>query len=321
MNETRLILTTHPHPDLDAALSVLAVVYLAGRRHPDPGVALRFDSHPDPTWHEPTTGRYTVDVGGGDLDHHVRHATGGSTADRSTCAFLKVCAWFESHGSPDQAAAARALARQLGPAVLRQDTTFAGFTRERDPDAQWLGLPRLLDALLATMPDEQALRTLWPLVRALFDRAVAVDQTWQTARSTIAAWLTVWTTPRGIVIGVREDRQIGDSSACWDVAWQQHPEARLMLYETTWRDGAGQVVTISRGLSPRTPDGELRGDARQILAHAQAGATGALATELARWHAEEWFAGLGSQKYPVSTPPPAMWMDTLITLWGSLASR
>lgn len=295
----RLLITTHLFADLDALASALAVGYITGR-----AFDLRFDSTPAPHYHAPRVGLYTVDVGGGALDHHERGADGRSTADRTTCAFLKVCEHFLEHGSPAVQRRARGLLEYAGPIILRQDST-GSIAGGRDEIANRLGLPAMIRRLRARLGDDQAVAAMVsPLLSDLFDEAVTYAHALHAAAVQLPEALVF---DGGSVIAVvstaRSATQQLQQQQLHVLAWARCPQARLLVYVSDWLDEEGKRITVSRGVSRR--EGEplnIGACLCHLLARDALGPE--LTTEVERWHKEDWYSGRGTRTYPVTDEPP-----------------
>lgn len=296
---SRLLVTTHQFADLDALASALAVGYITGR-----AFDLRFDSTSAPHYHAPRVGLYTVDVGGGPLDHHERGADGRSTADRTTCAFIKVCEHFMEHGSPVEQHRAHGLLEYAGPVILRQDST-GSIAGSRDEIANRLGLPAMIKRLRARLGDDQAVAAaVSPLLGDLFDEAVAYADALRAAEAQLPEALVF---DGGSVIAVvsaaRSATQQLQQQLLHVLAWARCPQARLLVYVSDWLDEEGKRITVSRGVSRR--EGELLhiGACLRHLLARQA-LSPELAAEVERWHKEDWYSGRGTRTYPVTDEPP-----------------
>lgn len=295
----RLLITTHLFADLDALASALAVSYTTGR-----AFDLRFDSTPAPHYHAPRVGLYTVDVGGGPLDHHRRDADGRSTADRTTCAFIKVCEHFLEHGSSPEQHRARGLLEYAGPIILRQDST-GSIAGSRDEIANRLGLPAMIKRARARLGNDQAVaQAVSPLLGDLFDEAVAYADALSAAAVQLPEALVF---DGGSVIAVvstaRSATQQLQQQLLHVLAWARCPQARLLVYVSDWRDEEGKRLTVSRGVSRREGEPlDIGACLRHLLARQALGPE--LAAEVERWHKEDWYSGRGTRTYPVADEPP-----------------
>jgi hypothetical protein len=293
-----------------------------------------FDSTPAPTAHSPGEGRYVVDVGRGELDHH-------QFADpRSACAFILVLDYIATHGDAAQRARATQL-RPLAPLILRQDSRGRMFD---DHALQLQALPALLsDLVWWHQKDDAAWADAWVILTGVFDAVatganaevavVSVPQlliangeqdvvervmmvtdlaaqarqiveddphsVCECASVTMAAGIAHFTVTR--TVGRFEPDIIGAIE-------RAYPDVLLIVSETTWLHRDGQVLSVSRNVG-RTRAGKHL-DCR-VLHQQVCSALPAYQDELQRWHAEAWFAGTGSLKFPRPTAPPPGCMQAI----------
>ena len=331
------LVTTHQTPDTDALAAAAALWWCLAPTEAAPVVA--FDSAPRAEAHAPAQGRFIVDVGRGELDHH-HHAD-----PRSACAFGLVVEYIAHHGAPDQARRAMAL-RPLIPLVLRQDSTGKIVD---DPDQQRTSLPAMLHRLVWAHQDDQAAwRDAWTILRMVFDavgdRGEAPDSWMRQDRILRAldgdgnvplaqflgalevqeqrAYATVMGDPQRVCTdyGVRLRGDVASYEVCLTAGAfhpgrylraaiaAAYPEVRMIVSVTRWHDTAGRRITVSRGVGRTRAGADL--DCRALVATARA-ALPADDQELRSWYAERWFAGTGALTFPRPDDPPAGLVDRL----------
>lgn len=289
-----ILVTTHVNPDTDALFAAAVPGYM----HLGATITTRFDSAPDPTWHDPARGRYTVDVGRGQFDHHQLENS------RSTCAFSLVCEYFLHHGDDRQRFIAAALLDRVAPSVLRQDST-GSISAPRDPVANLLGLPAAIDRLCwSEQHDDHVAFAVAPIIRSLFDEQVAAYEAHQYPERVLAQ-MTLHRTTSGRVIGVEMEQVVGQYSplSSWRSVLAAQEPAQIAVSCTRWLNPDGTTKTWSRGVGVLRREDEKRIDIRSLLAQIQV--SDQLATEIASWHIESWWGGCGGLKYPRPDAPPA----------------
>jgi hypothetical protein len=293
---------THPTPDLDALASAWGLAFIL-----DAQARLVFLRQPAADDHAPDSGRFVVDIGGGPLDHHRPLPGGGSVADRSTCAFLLVCAWGQRHPDAGVQRRAAALLRHVAPSVLRQDST-GSIASPADAVADALGMPQMIKVLHLRLDDDQAVAAaVQPWLRLLFEAAVEREEAEARARALLPL---VARTPAPEVLLLDFRSHNGDMALMFDVTWAQYPDAQIMTYRTVHQDANGGRVTVSRGMSRRQGSQLNVADlVRRILNLLPLASD--VAEELRRWHCEPWFAGRGAMKAPVADEPPITLLNDL----------
>jgi hypothetical protein len=316
--------TTHRTPDTDAFTSAAALWWCLA---PGATPLVVFDSSPDATAHCPREGRYVVDVGRGELDHHQ------FTDPRSACAFGLVLDYIETHGDAAQRARAAQL-RPLVPLIMRQDSTGRMFD---DRAVQRQALPALLnDMVWWHQDDDAAWADAWEIISRVFD-AVAIGHAAERAVLSVPQILIangaqdvaerivmlvalaaqagqiVEDDPEGVCAhsGVTVSARVASFTVTRTVGRfepdiigaieRAYPDVLTIVSETTWLHRDGHVISVSRNVG-RTRAGKhldcrlLHQQRRQALPH--------FVPELALWHAEPWFTGTGSLKFPRPTAPP-----------------
>jgi len=335
------LVTTHPTPDLDACTAAAALWWCyAPHRTP----VVRFAA-PAPGDHCPAAGRFVVDTGRGELDHHQL------PDPRAACAFGLTLAYIQRTAPPPAATRAMFLTPLL-PLVLAQDSTGRMFA---DPEAQAQSLGAILNRIVwACQNDHAAWAHAWVILDAVFtsvaaggDPQQAVRQPWitrwlrqaghratvdlieRTAAQDAAAWALVTAHPEQVCARYRV--RVSGPLARYDTSLiagtfapgrhlrsaiaAVHPTVQIIVSRTRWRMRAGGLISDSRGFGRTAAGAHL--DCRDLLAQART-ALPAFDQELASWYAESWFAGTGSLKVPRPDPPPAGLLDALAT---ALAAR
>jgi hypothetical protein len=138
------------------------------------------------------------------------------------------------------------LLRLVGPSVLRQDST-GSLSSPPDLVADLLGLSRLINALHRRLGDDQAVaKAIKPWLDLVFEAALEHDTA--EARALAALPLVAQLcTPEILTLTYRYRE--GELDLMRDMAWEQHPSAMLLCYETTHEDADGHRLTVSRGIT------------------------------------------------------------------------
>lgn len=282
---------SHDNPDLDAIMSVAAIIYL----NPTETYSVEFNSQINPAVHDGIS-TFVVDMGHTPMDHHQ------FKNPRSECAFRLVCRHFMRHGANAKVRQhAQALLERIGPAVFRQDST-GSLDPQRRADVNVLGLGELVKAAVWKLQDGQKVFwRLYPAIEALFEAEVAK---WQASAMCLAdVGIEATLARHGHVVGLESFAVVGEFSPLMHtqkMAFKEFPDAVLCVYVVRWYR-QNQLYTISRGVGRK--DGS-KISVRNLLDEIMPDLSGKVREEVGRWYREHFFSGKGTNTHPDSSPVP-----------------